>query len=1342
MKSPLPTLALLLGLAAGLGLTQTAAAVTPSERAALIHLFGNTNPPPGNGLPGWNHQGGWLTQDPDECTWFGVICDSSKNLVGLNLSNNNLTNRLPDLTGLEGLITFNVSDNLLGGPISVLTQLKNLSALDVSGNQLTGPIPSLNSLTHLQEFNAASNKLNGSVPALAGLDALVIFNATGNRLTGILPPLTGLTRLRALNVSNNQLTGTLSNLAQASSLEDVDMSANFFQGTLPALNGLTHLRKFKIDRNGLSGVLPAAPASLVAGGSNLCPNPLVAASDPPSAIDKAWNAATAETPAWSNRCTTHSALVEIFLHPDSPPVDADVNVQFFLTPLNSHGAPSGKVTVVDDLDSSATCVADLVSAGGEQSTGNCTLRFASVGTHTLTALYPGDGTFAPGAGSIVVVNSVLENTELGALNDLFRGTDGEHWTHRNNWITTGDPCSAVTPWFGVTCTADRTHVLGIDLHDNKLTGVLNNAVERLPRLRSLNISGNQLSGSFPDLSGLADLQFVLADHNRLSGQLRAPPASLTAGASNLCPNALSPATNPPSAIDLAWNAATGANPWSKDCIQRTVKISVNTSPNPAHIGDAVTVDITIAPVSGGGIPTGNVTVSGNVPPQIICEEALSAGKASCLLQFPRNGVQPLTIAYEGDDLFVPNSATTFQIIEALPDSERQVLDELFLFTDGTHWSNTNGWPHGVSCSRFGVTCDFKGTHVLGIELNDNNLSGSLPSLSPLVNLETFDVGNNQLHGAIPSLHGLKFLQTFIVVSNQLTGSIPDLAGLANLHALDVRNNRLTGAIPALTDLANLQFLFISQNGLSGLLPAPPPAQNLLTSLCPNPLTPAADPPSANDLAWNAITHSTPWSKSCVLSSAQVAVSANPNPVQSGNAVAVAVTVAPVAGGTGTPDGTVTVADSLDLDASCTLTLKDGSGICALILVNSGTHTLTAGYSGSLNLSPGSGTTTVKVIMLGGGHTIGGVVSGLVGSGLVLSLNAGAQTLAIPASTNGGFAFPTQLADGSSYAVTVLTQPTAPTQTCTVANGSGTLAGEDVFTVAVNCSAVAFTVTPQAGPFGRIDPSTAQVVAAGATASFTLVPDAGHVIAAVSGCGGGLSSANVYTTAPISADCTVTASFSAAPVNGVCGADNGLTLPAPPVRLCSAGTPSAVIGSGPFSWTCVGSNGGSTASCSANLTVVPIKTTTATTLNLNPNPVAVNADVTASVSVTTSATGANQLSASLSSHLASLLSAVAAAAPTGTVQVSDGTVSCTASPSGNCTLRFATPGVHAVTATYSGDANFAASSVTINETVNAVVQNNAVQAPTLSEWLLDLLGITLGGIALLNLRRRTAPRFRQ
>lgn len=64
--------------------------------------------------------------------------------------------------------------------------------------------------------------------------------------------------------------------------------------------------------------------------------------------------------------------------------------------------------------------------------------------------------------------------------------------------------------------------------------------------------------------------------------------------------------------------------------------------------------------------------------------------------------------------------------------------------------------------------------------------------------------------------------------------------------------------------------------------------------------------------------------------------------------------------------------------------------------------------------------------------------------------------------------------------------------------------------------------------------------------------------------------------------TCTATRASAPINGVCGSANGSNYDNKPSHnLCTVGTASSVSGSGPWNWTCSGSNGGTTASCSAN-----------------------------------------------------------------------------------------------------------------------------------------------------------------
>ena len=73
-----------------------------------------------------------------------------------------------------------------------------------------------------------------------------------------------------------------------------------------------------------------------------------------------------------------------------------------------------------------------------------------------------------------------------------------------------------------------------------------------------------------------------------------------------------------------------------------------------------------------------------------------------------------------------------------------------------------------------------------------------------------------------------------------------------------------------------------------------------------------------------------------------------------------------------------------------------------------------------------------------------------------------------------------------------------------------------------------------------------------------------------------------------ADAACLAPVAAGPIDGECGsADGTATSVAPTEGLCSAGTPSAVSGTGPWAWTCAGVNGGTTAYCAASVQAGPI-----------------------------------------------------------------------------------------------------------------------------------------------------------
>ena len=84
------------------------------------------------------------------------------------------------------------------------------------------------------------------------------------------------------------------------------------------------------------------------------------------------------------------------------------------------------------------------------------------------------------------------------------------------------------------------------------------------------------------------------------------------------------------------------------------------------------------------------------------------------------------------------------------------------------------------------------------------------------------------------------------------------------------------------------------------------------------------------------------------------------------------------------------------------------------------------------------------------YSVGGTVSGL--SGTVVLQDNGGDDLSVSAS--GAFTFATALATGSAYNVTVKTNPAG--QSCSVANGSGTVGSANVTNVAVTCTAAAAT----------------------------------------------------------------------------------------------------------------------------------------------------------------------------------------------------------------------------------------------------------------------------------------------
>jgi len=158
---------------------------------------------------------------------------------------------------------------------------------------------------------------------------------------------------------------------------------------------------------------------------------------------------------------------------------------------------------------------------------------------------------------------------------------------------------------------------------------------------------------------------------------------------------------------------------------------------------------------------------------------------------------------------------------AVPPVERQALLDLYASAGGAHWTRRSGWEGaaGTECSWYGVQCDAAGGHVVELNLDSNNLAGTISALAPLSALQYCILSNNRLTGSIPPVSSLVQLRILELYANSLTGSIPSLEGLSALTSLELNSNHLTGGIPSLDGLSSLQVFDLDTNALTGPVPS-------------------------------------------------------------------------------------------------------------------------------------------------------------------------------------------------------------------------------------------------------------------------------------------------------------------------------------------------------------------------------------------------------------------------------------------------------------------------------------------------------------------------------------------
>ncbi|KAF6149299.1 hypothetical protein GIB67_026155 [Kingdonia uniflora] len=160
-----------------------------------------------------------------------------RNLVVLDLGDNQLTGELPLFDALPSLRVLRAGNNQLYGsmPEELFQSSVRLEELDFSGNGFSGSIPTINSTT-LKVLNLSLNVLSGSLPSTLG-EGCVTVDLSGNLFSG--------------EISIMQSWGD--------TLEVVDLSSNALSGSLPNLTSqYSKLISFKVRNNSLAGSLPFA----------------------------------------------------------------------------------------------------------------------------------------------------------------------------------------------------------------------------------------------------------------------------------------------------------------------------------------------------------------------------------------------------------------------------------------------------------------------------------------------------------------------------------------------------------------------------------------------------------------------------------------------------------------------------------------------------------------------------------------------------------------------------------------------------------------------------------------------------------------------------------------------------------------------------------------------------------------------------------------------------------------------------------------------------------------------------------------------------------------------------